>query len=147
MVDFDLRPARFDDAPGIKALVRAVHINPLDLDWRRFVIAQSGQVDLLGCGQVKPHRGGLQELASIAVWPEYRNQGVARAIIERLIFENPQRLYLMCASLTCPMYEKFGFRALEIEEMPLYFARMIRLANLFGRFSANQPQIRVMRRD
>ena len=147
MADFRLRPARESDAPGIKALIRAVHINPLGLDWRRFIVAESQEMPILGCGQVKPHPGNLRELASIAVWPEYRGRGIARKIIEDLLSSEEGPLYLMCASPVCPLYEKFDFHFMNMHEMPPYFRRMIRLTDLMRTLAPDAPRIMVLKRD
>jgi hypothetical protein len=59
-----IRPASADDQYAITAIVRAARIYPRDLDWQRFLLAQWGQ-DIIGVGQVRPHRDGSRELASI----------------------------------------------------------------------------------
>ena len=84
----------------------------------------------VGCGQVKPHGKDILELASIAVKPEYRGQGIARKIIEILLERTPRPLYLMCIEHNGPMYVKFGFRSLLLDEMPRYFQRIVRLFRL-----------------
>ena len=61
-----IRPANADDQFAITAIARAAWLNPFDLDWRRFLLAQWGQ-DIIGIGQVRPHKDGSRELASIAV--------------------------------------------------------------------------------
>ena len=85
---FTLRPAAQADDQAIRDLVHIGQINPTGLDWRRFLVAETGQGQVIGCGQVKPHRDGSRELASIVVHPAWRGQGVARAVIERLIHEH-----------------------------------------------------------
>lgn len=147
MADFRLRAATAADEHKIKALIRAVQINPMGLDWRRFVIAESAQGGMMGCGQVKPHGGCVSELASIAVWEQYRGQGVARAIIEHLLGQNPGTLYLMCMSPLGPLYEKFGFREIQQKEMPSYFRRMARLARVMMSLSRSGEYPMVMERD
>lgn len=129
---FSLRPATAVDQPTIKALIRAVGINPLGLNWRRFLVAVDAQDTLIGCGQVKPHRDGTRELASIAVDPNWRRQGVARALIEALMARESPPLWLTCASPRVPLYLRFGFR--EVEDtavMPPTFRRYTRLFRLF----------------
>ena len=86
---------------------------------------------MIGTGQIKPHgaKGDVHELASIAVIPECRGQGIARAIIERLLQDGPRPLYLTCRSQLEPLYEKFGFRAIEYEEMPRYYQRISKLVS------------------
>ena len=107
---FTLRPATQADFPAIRRLIHEVGINPMALDWRRFTIAVDANDRLVGCGQVKPHKDGSRELASIAVLPEWRKQGVARAIILHLLETQPRPLYLTCRGRLGPFYEKFGFQ-------------------------------------
>ena len=134
MVDFTLRPANADDFSLIKDLIHRVGINPMDLDWHRFVIAVDGSGKMLGCGQLKPHGREVIELASIAVEPSYQHQGIARGIIEHLIARGPRPLYLTCRSRLGSFYEKWGFRSIEPNEMPAYFCRLSRLVNVLGAF-------------
>ena len=69
MADYHLQAATAEQETAVKSLIRAVHINPLGLDWRRFVVAVDEEGAVIGCGQVKPHGDGTRELASIAVAP------------------------------------------------------------------------------
>lgn len=130
MADFILRPATEQDFPAIRQLIRQVRINPTALDWRRFVAAVDGSAEMRGCGQLKPHGKEIVELASIAVAPSARNQGIARAIIEHLIAKAPRPLYLTCRSGLRPFYEKWGFRVIELDEMPPYYRRLSRFAKM-----------------
>lgn len=134
MADFTLRPATENDSALIKDLIHRVGINPMDLDWHRFVIAVDGSGKMLGCGQLKPHGRNVIELASIAVEPPYQHQGIARAIIEHLIARGPRPLYLTCRSRLGSFYEKWGFRPLGPDDMPPYFRRLSRLARVMGIF-------------
>jgi amino-acid N-acetyltransferase len=148
MEPYRLRQAVENDAPLIKALITQVRINPTGLDWRRFTVAETPQGELCGCGQVKPHRDGSRELASIAVAPKQRKQGVARAIIEYLLAENPGPLYLTCRARLGPFYERFGFRTLiDPAEMPAYFRRVSRLAQTMGWIKLIPKDLLVMKRD
>ncbi len=130
MSEFNLRTAVESDSPRIRALIHRVGINPMDLDWRRFVIAESPGSPFLGCGQLKQHQDGSFELASLAVEEAYRGQGVARAIVEHFLAHSPRPLYLMCQPSLDPFYEKFGFQVIKLEEMPLYFRRILRLVKI-----------------
>ena len=65
----------------------------MGLDWRHFIIAVDPENQLIGCGQIKPHRDGSSELASIAVQPEYQGQGIGKALIERLLSETRAPLF------------------------------------------------------
>lgn len=127
MQQYEIRPALETESGQIKALIHEVGINPTGLHWRRFWVAVDAQGQVIGCGQVKPHGGNILELASIAVKQEFQGQGIARAIIERLLVQTSRPLYLMCVEHNGPMYEKFGFRAIEYAEMPRYFQRIRKL--------------------
>jgi N-acetylglutamate synthase-like GNAT family acetyltransferase len=143
---FTIRAARAADGPAIRWLVRTGRINPTGLDWRRFVVAVAPQGELIGCGQVKPHRDGSRELASIAVSPDWRGRGVARAIIEGLLEAYPGELYLMCRAELEALYARFGFRAIGPAEMPRYFRRISRLAGLVEGLRGDALRLLVMKR-
>ncbi len=144
MTNFELRRAAALDAPGIKKLIAEAHINPTGLDWHRFVVAVDAANDLLGCGQLKPHRGGITELASIAVVPNHRRRGIARAIIEHLLKRGPRPLYLTCRSSLGSFYEKWGFRQLELAEMPAYYRRLVRVMSIVGALFMADERLLVM---
>ena len=143
MLDFVLRSAARQDFPAIRALIHAVSINPTGLQWRHFVVAVSPDDALLECGQIKPHFDGSRELASIAVQEQVRGRGVARAVIQELLAREKTRpLYLMCRARLGPLYVKFGFRAIGLDEMPVYFQRISRAERIFN--SKAQPEDRLM---
>ena len=120
---FSLRPAQRSDAARIRRLIWQVRINPTGLDWRHFWVAVDRKDQLLGCGQLKPHSDGSLELASIAVQPQQRGQGIARAMIERLVAQAARPLYLRCAAPLQPFYERFDFQVITLDEMPASFQR------------------------
>jgi N-acetylglutamate synthase-like GNAT family acetyltransferase len=158
---FTLRAATRADFPAIRALIRIGQINPIGLDWRRFIVAISPGGEIIGCGQIKPHQDGSMEMASIAVLPERRGQGVARAIIENLMTDfstaslskeqtAPQAekaLYLTCRASLGTFYERFGFRVVEESEMPLYFRRLSRLAGVVEALRLLGESMLVMKRE
>jgi N-acetylglutamate synthase-like GNAT family acetyltransferase len=117
----------------------------MDLDWKRFVVAVNDRDEMIGCGQLKPHGKDILELASLAVYPEYRGKGVARALIEYLLKDTPRPLYLMCESSLGPLYEKFGFRGISCEEMPRYFQRISKLAGLVTSVARREEYLLVMK--
>jgi N-acetylglutamate synthase-like GNAT family acetyltransferase len=145
MAEFTLRPARESEFRVIKDLIHLVGINPMGLDWKRFVIAVNDEDQVLGIGQIKPHGAEVLELASIAVYPKYRSQGIARAIIEHLLKDSPRPLYLTCISTLEPLYQKFGFRTISYHEMPRYFQRISKLANVMFTFVNRDESLLVMK--
>lgn len=140
-----IRPAREEESAQIRDLIHLVGINPMGLDWKRFVVAVNDHDEMLGCGQLKPHGSDILELASLAVYPGHQGKGVARAIIEHLLKDSPRPLYLMCESGLGPMYEKFGFRPISYEEMPRYFQRISKLAGLVTTLAQREERLLIMK--
>ena len=145
MTTFTLRPALETESDAIKDLIHSVGINPVGLDWKRFIVAVDANDEVIATGQIKPHGKDIHELASIAVVPEYRGQGLARAIIETLLNESLRPLYLTCISTLEPFYTRFGFVSLSYEEMPRYFQRLSKLANVYFTFSSADQSLLVMK--
>jgi N-acetylglutamate synthase-like GNAT family acetyltransferase len=145
MTNFSLRPARESETRQIKDLIHLVGINPMGLDWKRFIVAVNDREEILGIGQLKPHSAEVLELASIAVYPKHRGKGVARAIIEFLLKDSPRPLYLTCLSTLEPLYQKFGFQTISYGEMPRYFQRISKLANVFFTFANKDESLLVMK--
>lgn len=119
----------------------------MSLDWRRFRVAKTAEDQFIGCGQLKPHGDGSLELASIAVIPEWRKRGVARALIHTLKDAAPRPLYLTCLSGMGPFYKKFGFQAIGGAELPKYFRRLSMLAGLASALKVMDETMLVMRLD
>lgn len=140
-----IRPARETEAAPIRELIHLVGINPMGLDWKRFVVAVDVRDEMIGCGQLKPHGQEILELASIAVYPEHQGNGIARAIIEHLLKDSPRPLYLMCESSLGSFYEKFDFHPIPYEEMPRYFQRMSKLAGLATALARREERLLIMR--
>lgn len=141
---FSLRPATDKDAPDIRSLVYQAHLNPTNLDWRRFIVAVDAQGVVIGCGQIKPHKDDIREMASLVVSPHWRGQGVGKAIIGYLLAHNPGELYLMCRSGLGEYYNKFGFRKVPEAQLPKYFWRIMRMYKFLTKLSAREESLLVM---
>jgi N-acetylglutamate synthase-like GNAT family acetyltransferase len=143
-----LRPAVAADQKRIVAIIRAAQINPLDLKWQNFVVAVDDETGaIVGTGQIKSHRDGSRELASIAVVPAYQHRGIAHQIIRRLLERSAGDLFLTCRSDMEKLYEEFGFRAIREDEMTPYFRRLKKVARAFELLSRQGSSLLVMRRD
>lgn len=145
MTAYTLRSARETDFASIKELIHVGGINPMGLDWKRFIVAVDPQGQVIGCGQIKPHGQEILELASIAVDPESRGRGVARRIIEQLLFDSPRPLYLMCRSTLGSLYGRFGFRPVGDDEMPRYFQRISKLAGMVASLTRKGESLLIMK--
>ena len=143
-----IRPAVAADQKTITAIIRAAEINPMDLKWPHFVLAvdeDSGQV--VGTGQIKRHRDGSEEVASIATIPSYQHRGVAHQVINYLLAQHPGVLYLTCLDTMGPFYGQFGFRALDKDGLPPYFRRLMRVAQTFEFLQNSGRRLLVMKRN
>ncbi|MEN8243119.1 MAG: GNAT family N-acetyltransferase [Chloroflexota bacterium] len=128
MEEFQIRPAVKQDQGTIRRLVNEARINPMGLDWERFWVAEtSGEV--IGCCQMKPHRDGSSELASLVVQPDWRGQGVARALVDHFLSAQQEKIYLTCRTDLGGFYRAFGFREVAVEDMPRYFRTVYRFIN------------------
>lgn len=140
----EIRNARQAEAQQIKDLIWRVQINPMSLDWRRFMVAVDDNGRVVGCGQIKPHGNGTREMASIAVQPEQQRQGIGTAVIQRLLAENPPPLYLTCRARMEPYYQRFGFATAAPEKLPPYFRRISRIVAFFRRLNPSMEKMLVM---
>ena len=145
MTEYTLRPARESESAQIRELIHLTGINPMGLDWKRFIVAVNVQDEMMGCGQLKPHGTDILELASITVYPEYRGKGIARMVIEHLLKNSPRPLYLTCVSTNEPLYRKFGFISMSYNEMPRYFQRLSKLAGALMTLSRREERMLVMK--
>lgn len=124
-----IRPAVEADQTTIKSMVRAAHINPRNLDWARFLVAEEGG-RLVGVRQVKIHKHGTREVASGVVHPEYRRQGISAKLMHALLARERGPLYLMCDEKWARYYERFGFQHVESSELPSEFRKEYRTGRI-----------------
>lgn len=135
-----IRPAATHHSSLIRDLIQRVDISTRDLNWQHFLVAEDAQGKLIGCGQVKEHPGKTLELASIAVEPEWRGRGVARALVEALLASRPnENIYLMTEPGLRSLYAKFGFQEIAREQMPTYFRRLTSLPGFLASWQQERP--------
>ena len=140
----NIRDASQADQETIRRLIKEARINRMSLNWPNFVVAEDGGA-IVGIGQVKTHGDGSRELASIAVIPARKSQGIGGAIIKTLLAREQGVVHLTCRSQLQGYYERFGFRRLDSAEFPLYFRRLLPIINVVVRLFGTQ--ILVMRRE
>jgi N-acetylglutamate synthase-like GNAT family acetyltransferase len=135
-MDFTLRDATAADQATIRTMVRAAHLNPTRLDWPNFLVAEHvgpEGAQTVGIGQLRPHDGGVLELASLVVDEAYQGQGIGRALVHALIARAGGPLYLYCEGHNETYYQQFGFRTLtRLADVPRPIRFMPRLFRLIG---------------
>jgi N-acetylglutamate synthase-like GNAT family acetyltransferase len=110
-----IRSAVAADEATIKSLIRAEQLDPLNVHWQNFLVAEeAGRI--IGIGQIKPFRGG-RELGSLAVVADRRQSGVGGAIITTLIARERGPLLLFCLAFREPYYAKFGFHRCGLRDL------------------------------
>ena len=119
----------------------------MGIHWQRFLVAEDFQGVFIGCGQMKHHRDGSIELASIAVIRTWRNHEVASEIIISLLASHPRPVYLTCRENLGVFYTKFGFRIIQPSEMTPYFRRISRLAAALRKIGLIPVNLLVMKLD
>lgn len=143
-----IRPATAADRWAIRRLAYAARLNPCDLDWRRFLVAERGG-RIVGTIQVRRHADGTHELASLAVAPALQRLRIGAALIGALRERESGPLYLYCASSLAGYYDRFGFRPVPRRELPpslRHIGRIARVAAALARLvGAEVPRLIFMR--
>ena len=133
---FSIRSARAGDEATIKSLIRAEHLDPLNVHWQNFLVAEeAGRI--VGIGQVKPYRSG-RELGSLVVVADRRQSGVGGAIIRALIDRERGALLLFCQAFREPYYAKFGFRRCGLRDLPGEFKLKYAVGAVFTRLAGRR---------
>lgn len=145
-----IRPATEADQPIITSLIRGARLNPRNLQWQRFLIAEdNGRI--VGLRQVKIHTGGTREVASGFVVPEYRHREISARLMREILARERGPLYLMCDERWVPYYEQFGFRRVAPDGLPPDFGKEFRIGRiittLLSLFTPHKVRIIPMKRE
>jgi N-acetylglutamate synthase-like GNAT family acetyltransferase len=125
-VQVAVRKATQEDQAAITALVRQARLNPRDLAWPQFVVAETDQ-EIVGVAQVRLHPDGAHELASLVVQAGMRGQGIATALIDALLAEERGEVYTLIDRRFGPHFERWGFRAVDPRQLPRSVSRIYRI--------------------
>jgi len=124
-----IRPARQEDQQIIVSYIQQAKINPRNLHWKNFLVAEeNGRI--VGIRQVKTHSGGTREVGSGFVLPEYRRQGISARLMNEILSREKGTLYLMCRDKRAPYYEQFRFGRVDIQELPPDFRKEYRIGRI-----------------
>jgi N-acetylglutamate synthase-like GNAT family acetyltransferase len=124
-----IRPARQKDQQAIASLIRQAKLNPRNLHWQNFLVAEDeGQI--IGIRQVRVHSQGTREVGSGFVRPEYRHQGISVQLMNEILRRETGPLYSMINEKWLPYYEKFGFRRVKADQLPADFRKEYRIGRI-----------------
>ena len=107
----NIRPATQIDQKTIERIIRDANINPMSLDWHRFIVAED------------------------------ERQGIASEIIRALLANEQGDLYLICRDELESFYARFGFYRIDPKEMTPYFRTIIRVVNIFARVAGRRGSV------
>ncbi|MCB0114258.1 MAG: GNAT family N-acetyltransferase [Caldilineaceae bacterium] len=130
---FAIRPAARADRWLIIRRILREGLDPTKLDWRRFVVAQAADGEVLGIAQMKDLGDDVQEFGSLIVEPTARGQGVGAALIRHLVAPCETPIYLLCGERNVAYYLRLGFAEIQETEMPAPLRRKWRAGNFFAR--------------
>jgi amino-acid N-acetyltransferase len=136
----EIRPATADDQESIVALVRRERLNPTGLHWRNFVVAQNlGRI--VGAGQIRKHKDGSRELASLVVEPSWREQGLAARLIETLLASEHGHLFVITSERRSAYFARWRFQTADRSRTPW----PVRLNYYMGQFGGGMVSLLVRR--
>lgn len=145
-----IRPARQEDQETIVSFIRQAKLNPRNLNWQNFLVAEENN-ELVGIRQVKVYERGTREVASGFVLPGYRRQGISAQLMRALLARETGPLYAMANEERAPYYEQFGFRRVDVNQLPSDFRIEYRIGRivttLLSLFSKERIRIIPLRRE
>jgi amino-acid N-acetyltransferase len=101
-----IRRATAADQPVIGRTVRQARLNPRNLHWPAFVIAEADDKPV-GVAQVRRHADGSRELASLVVVDEHR--GVAARMIDALLCDETHPVFTLLDRRYAEHFTRWGF--------------------------------------
>lgn len=105
-----LRKAKEEDMPLIQTCIERFRLDDENLSFEQFMVAEKGK-EIVGFGRIKPYEFCF-ELGCLGVLEPYRNQGIGKTIVKKMIEDFPSDDVWITTDI--PKYfEKFGFQSVE----------------------------------
>jgi amino-acid N-acetyltransferase len=149
-LDITIRPALQEDQETITSFIRQAKLNPRNLHWQNFLVAEKDG-EIVGIRQVKVYSQGTREVASGFVLPQYRRQGISAQLMKALLARVTGPLYTMVNEKRSAYYEQFGFRRVEVSQLPSDFRKEYRIGRivttLLSLFRKDRVRIIPLRRE
>lgn len=98
-----------EDMILIKKYIKQFRLDPENLQREQFIVAKHNG-KLVGFGRLKTYADCI-ELGAVGVVPKYRNKGIGKKIIDKLIKIGPKDIYIIT---DIPQYfYQFGFKIIK----------------------------------
>jgi len=107
-----IRRATWADQAAIDALVQGERLNPVDLDWRRFIVAENAN-GVIGAVQLRQHDDDARELGTLVVRKDARGRGIASRLIDAVLASAAGRVLMITGERFAAHYARWGFRRIE----------------------------------
>ena len=126
-------------------MVRRARLNPANLDWRRFVIAERDG-HAVGVAQLRRHSDGAIELASLIVEPDVRGHGIAGQMVDALLAEEQAPVYTLIDRRFAEHFTRWGFAPVDPSRLPRSVARVYRIGQVVTGFGSvvRRQRIRIV---
>ncbi len=108
-----LKKPTHNEFKQIRLFIKEYELDDRDLKPEQFTIALCEDV-LIGFGRLRKHTNCM-ELCSLGVVTAFRNQGIGKAIVKKLLENSTKNIYLVC--IIPDFFIPFGFR--EVKEYPV----------------------------
>jgi N-acetylglutamate synthase-like GNAT family acetyltransferase len=93
--------------------------HPAMQDWVNYwVVECEGKV--VACAKWQ-HYDAFSELQGLYVLPRWRLQGLGSSLVERLIEQAPQPIYVLSDRRSVPFFQRFGFQIISSDALPANF--------------------------
>jgi amino-acid N-acetyltransferase len=112
-----IRRATERDQQEIRALVHGERLNPTGINWPNFLVAVIGG-SVIGAVQMRKHSDGSRELGSLVVSKEHRGHGTASRLIDALLAEDQEPVWMITAEPYAGAYSRWGFEQIEARAAP-----------------------------
>ena len=112
-----IRRATERDQQEIRALVHGERLNPTGINWPNFLVAVIGG-NIIGTVQMRKHSDGSRELGSLVVSKEHRGHGTASRLIDALLAEDQEPVWMITAEPYAGAYSRWGFEQIEARAAP-----------------------------
>jgi N-acetylglutamate synthase-like GNAT family acetyltransferase len=123
------RQATEQDQQAIRALVHGERLNPTGIKWPNFLVAAIGD-RIVGAAQIRKHSDGSRELGSLVVAKERRGQGIASRMIDALLSEDREPIWLITPESLAKVYARWNFEQIEPSAAPVKVRFNYRMGNL-----------------